>query len=200
MVWGFSRFVLFLFLGLLRAPTRNSPERVRDTIWTFPQKTGKHPGLETPRFSFSQSSVPPLFGGTKSPKALVLLCFGAIKEGRMICDRSLLTCCHQVVRSEKTAYCRAEKKYERKVFSGGINSFLKIRIRIRQVFLAFNRKNTNSIRPEFFSFQDTNTNPKNTKRIPGRILFVFFPCLTVTSLKLRRLDILEDCPVFPKYR
>ena len=51
---GFSRFVLFLFLGLLRAPTRNSPERVRDTIWTFPKKSGKHPGLETPRFSFSQ--------------------------------------------------------------------------------------------------------------------------------------------------
>ena len=54
MVRGFSRFVPFLFLGLLRAPTRNSPERVRDTIWTFPEKSGKHPGLETPRFSFSQ--------------------------------------------------------------------------------------------------------------------------------------------------
>ena len=54
MVRGFSRFVLFLFLGLLRAPTRNSPERVRDTIWTFPEKSGKHLGLETPRFSFSQ--------------------------------------------------------------------------------------------------------------------------------------------------
>ena len=51
---GISRFVLFLFLSLLRAPTRNSPERVRDTIWTFPEKSGKHPGLETPRFSFSQ--------------------------------------------------------------------------------------------------------------------------------------------------
>ena len=36
MVRGFSRFVLFLFLGLLRAPTRNSPERVCDAIWTFP--------------------------------------------------------------------------------------------------------------------------------------------------------------------
>ena len=50
MVRGFSRFVLFLFLGLLRAPTRNSPERVRDTIWTFPEKSGntrvwKPPGL-----------------------------------------------------------------------------------------------------------------------------------------------------------
>ena len=56
MVRGFSRFVLFLFLSLLRAPTRNSPERVRDTIWTFPEKSGKHPGLETPRFSFSQNT------------------------------------------------------------------------------------------------------------------------------------------------
>ena len=54
MIRGFSRFVPFLFLSLLRAPTRNSPERVRDTIWTFPEKSGKHPGLETPRFSFSQ--------------------------------------------------------------------------------------------------------------------------------------------------
>ena len=60
MVRGFSRFVLFLFLGLLRAPTRNIPKRVRDTIWTFPEKSGKDPGLETPRFSFSQkmSSCP----------------------------------------------------------------------------------------------------------------------------------------------
>ena len=62
---GFSRFArgisggfpdssLFLILGLLRAPTRNSPERVRNTIWTFPEKSGNPPGLETPRFSFSQ--------------------------------------------------------------------------------------------------------------------------------------------------
>ena len=35
MVQGFSRFVLFLFLGLSGAPTRNSPERVRATIWTL---------------------------------------------------------------------------------------------------------------------------------------------------------------------
>ena len=62
MVRGFSRFVLFLFLGLLRAPTRNSPERVRDTIWTFPEKSGKHPGLETPQFSFSQKSLRSMFG------------------------------------------------------------------------------------------------------------------------------------------
>ena len=51
MVRGFSRLVLVLFLGLLRAPTRNSPERVRDTLWTFPQKwegntrVWKTPGL-----------------------------------------------------------------------------------------------------------------------------------------------------------
>ena len=57
MVRGFSRFVPLLFLGLLRAPTRNSPERVRDTIWTIPAKSGKHPGLETPRFSFSQEKT-----------------------------------------------------------------------------------------------------------------------------------------------
>ena len=57
MVRGFSRFVPFLFLGLIRAPTRNSAERVRDTIWTFPEKSGKPPGLETPRFSFSQKGA-----------------------------------------------------------------------------------------------------------------------------------------------
>ena len=38
-----------------------------------------------------QSSVTPLFRDTKAPKTLVLLCFGAIREGRMICDRYLLT-------------------------------------------------------------------------------------------------------------
>ena len=54
---GFSRFVLFLFLGLLRAPTRNSPERVRDTIWTFPERSvgnprvWKPPGLASLKFS-----------------------------------------------------------------------------------------------------------------------------------------------------
>ena len=47
-------FCLFLGLLRLRAPTRNSPERVRNTIWTFSEKSGKHPGLETPRFSFFQ--------------------------------------------------------------------------------------------------------------------------------------------------
>ena len=66
MVRGLSRFVPCLFLGLLRAPTRNSPERVRDTIWTFPEESGKHPGLETPRFSFSQDS------GCESPGHLSL--------------------------------------------------------------------------------------------------------------------------------
>ena len=56
MLRGFCRFVPFLFLSLLRAPMRNSPERVRDTIWTFPEKSGKPLGLEPPRFSFSQLS------------------------------------------------------------------------------------------------------------------------------------------------
>ena len=53
MVRGFSRFVTFLFLGLLRAPTRNSPERVRDTIWTFPEKVP----WETPRFGNPPGSL-----------------------------------------------------------------------------------------------------------------------------------------------
>ena len=59
MVRDFPDLSFSSFLGLLRAPTRNSPERVRDTIWTVPEKSGKHPGLETPRFSFSQKfSIP----------------------------------------------------------------------------------------------------------------------------------------------
>ena len=61
----FSRFVLFLFLGPIRLfplsrpinstyeEQRNSPERVRNTIRTFPEKNGNLPGLETPRFTFS---------------------------------------------------------------------------------------------------------------------------------------------------
>ena len=56
-VRGFSRSVLFLFLGLLTAPTRNSLERVRDRTWTFPDKSGKPPGLETPWFTFSQNPL-----------------------------------------------------------------------------------------------------------------------------------------------
>ena len=51
---GFSRFVPFLFLGLLKSTFEEQSRRVRDTIWTFPEKNGKHLGLETPRFSFSQ--------------------------------------------------------------------------------------------------------------------------------------------------
>ena len=45
-LWGFSRLVLFLFLGL-----KNStyPERVRDTIWTFPERSvGNPPVRKTP--------------------------------------------------------------------------------------------------------------------------------------------------------
>ena len=40
---GLSWFVLFLFLGLWRGPTRNIPERVRDRIWNCPQDTGPPP-------------------------------------------------------------------------------------------------------------------------------------------------------------
>ena len=38
-----------------------------------------------------QSSVTPLLGRTKARETLVLLCFGAIREGLIIRDRSLLT-------------------------------------------------------------------------------------------------------------
>ena len=38
----------------IKSTYEEQPERVRDTIWTFPEKSGKPPGLETPRFSFSQ--------------------------------------------------------------------------------------------------------------------------------------------------
>ena len=57
MVRGFARFVPCLFLGLLRAPTRNSPERVRDTICTSPEKSGKPRGLEPPGLSGSEKGV-----------------------------------------------------------------------------------------------------------------------------------------------
>ena len=33
-----------------------------------------------------QSSVTPLFRGAKAPKTFLLLCFGAVREGRMIHD------------------------------------------------------------------------------------------------------------------
>ena len=49
MVRGFSRFVLFLFLGLLRAPTRNSPERVRPRHnLDLSQKKWEPPGFGNP--------------------------------------------------------------------------------------------------------------------------------------------------------
>ena len=48
MVQEFSRFVLFLFLGLLRAPTRNSPKGSATQSGPFPEKSGKRPGLEPP--------------------------------------------------------------------------------------------------------------------------------------------------------
>ena len=48
---GYSRFALFLFLGRLQAPIRNIPERVWNTMRTFPDKNGKRPCLETTRFT-----------------------------------------------------------------------------------------------------------------------------------------------------
>ena len=63
----FSRFVLFLFLGLLTAPTRNSPERVRKGSATqsgpFPKKSGKPPGLASPKQRYPET-------GDRSKKAL----------------------------------------------------------------------------------------------------------------------------------
>ena len=48
-VRGFPRFVIFLCFGsFLTAPTRSSPERVRDTIRTFPEKNGKLPLFGNP--------------------------------------------------------------------------------------------------------------------------------------------------------
>ena len=57
MVRGFSRLVLFLFLGLLRVPTRNSPERSAKQSGPFPQKVGNPRAWKPPRFSFSQLVV-----------------------------------------------------------------------------------------------------------------------------------------------
>ena len=50
---GFSRFLLFLFLGLLNAP-RNIPDRVHNTIRTFPEKSGNPLALQTPWCPFFQ--------------------------------------------------------------------------------------------------------------------------------------------------
>ena len=93
---GFSRLVLFLFLGLLRAPTRNSPERVRDTFWTFPQKSGKHrvwnppPGLASLKFQEWPRQTKPKKGqfmnfsqghsGTKVQCESCLFCQGKTPE------------------------------------------------------------------------------------------------------------------------
>ena len=83
MVRGFSRLVLLLFLGLLRAPTRNSPESVRDTIWTFPEKSGKPPGLETPRFSFSHKKKGVRWDDSRESGHLSIhvLCSGFVMSG-----------------------------------------------------------------------------------------------------------------------
>ena len=53
------------------------------------QETTTDPEVEGSKSD--QSSVTPLFRGTKAPKAIVLLCFCAVREARTIRDRSLLT-------------------------------------------------------------------------------------------------------------
>ena len=58
-VWGFSRFFLVLFLGPLTAPMRNSPERVRDTIRTFPAKKWKTPWFAKPLAYLLPANQPP---------------------------------------------------------------------------------------------------------------------------------------------
>ena len=68
MVRGFSRFVPFLFLGLLREPTRNSTERVRDTIRTFPQKKKREtPGFGNPPVYFLSRQEGSLQQGLPQP-------------------------------------------------------------------------------------------------------------------------------------
>ena len=58
--WEFPDFsgIFMICPSLLYQPMNstyeNSPERVRDTIRTSPEKVGNPPGLETPRLSFSQ--------------------------------------------------------------------------------------------------------------------------------------------------
>ena len=84
---GFSRFVPFLFLGLLTAPIRNSSERVHDTIRTFPEKSGNPlvwnpPGLASlnycsvspsPPFSWRGMSPFPVPEAALSPWEVLLL-------------------------------------------------------------------------------------------------------------------------------
>ena len=49
----------YIFLGLLRAPARNIPQRVRDTIRTIPKKWEPRPVLKPPRFTlFSEDCGP----------------------------------------------------------------------------------------------------------------------------------------------
>ena len=64
-------------------------EKARKNHKAQNQETTKDPEIKGSR-SYHGSATP-LFRGTKAPKTLVLLCFGAIREGRMIRDRSLLT-------------------------------------------------------------------------------------------------------------
>ena len=51
--FGFFPICPFPLSRPSKAPTRNIPERVRDTISSFLQKSGKPCGLQTPRLNFS---------------------------------------------------------------------------------------------------------------------------------------------------
>ena len=63
---GFSRFVRdsseifpicpFPLSRPINGAYKEQSRKVRDSIWTFPEKSGKPPVLETPRLSFSQNS------------------------------------------------------------------------------------------------------------------------------------------------
>ena len=55
---GISRLVLFLFRGLLEAPTRNIPERVHDTIHQDPVLVWKLPGLPSLKGGRDHLGVP----------------------------------------------------------------------------------------------------------------------------------------------
>ena len=58
---GFSRFVPFLFLGLLRAPTGNSPRKgPRHNLHFSRRKWEPPPVWKPPRFSFSQLLLAPM--------------------------------------------------------------------------------------------------------------------------------------------
>ena len=67
-------------------PFARSRSAVAAAIFMAPETQETTKNLKVEGSRSDQSSR-----GTKAPRTLVLLCFGAIREGRMIRDRSLLT-------------------------------------------------------------------------------------------------------------